>query len=88
MDEVSVPAEQMLDVQGLKGPFSCLKWGYPRALRPRHCPLTRSLRSNARFGISFGAVGALEEAIRVTREYALERYVDSPSRLRCTLLSR
>ncbi|KAL7339041.1 acyl-CoA dehydrogenase domain-containing protein [Rhodotorula toruloides] len=53
MDEVSVPAEQMLDVQGLKGPFSCL--------------------NNARFGISFGAVGALEEAIRVTREYALER---------------
>ncbi|KAJ8293283.1 Glutaryl-CoA dehydrogenase, mitochondrial [Rhodotorula toruloides] len=53
MDEVSVPAEQMLDVQGLKGPFSCL--------------------NNARFGISFGAIGALEEAIRVTREYALER---------------
>ncbi|GAA6006027.1 hypothetical protein JCM10207_007313 [Rhodosporidiobolus poonsookiae] len=53
MDDVAVPASQMLNVEGLKGPFSCL--------------------NNARFGISFGAVGALEEAIKVTREYALER---------------
>ncbi|GAA5902106.1 hypothetical protein JCM5296_006605 [Sporobolomyces johnsonii] len=53
MDEVQVPQGQMLNVEGLKGPFSCL--------------------NNARFGISFGIIGALEEAVRVTREYALER---------------
>ncbi|BGP17198.1 hypothetical protein JCM10213v2_005214 [Rhodosporidiobolus nylandii] len=53
MDDVHVPHGQMLDVEGLKGPFSCL--------------------NNARFGISYGVIGALEEAIKVTREYALER---------------
>ncbi|BGP56291.1 hypothetical protein JCM8202_000241 [Rhodotorula sphaerocarpa] len=53
MDEVPVPTSQMLNVEGLKGPFSCL--------------------NNARYGISYGIVGALEEAIRVTREYTLER---------------
>ncbi|GAA6042335.1 hypothetical protein JCM8097_003852 [Rhodosporidiobolus ruineniae] len=53
MDEVKVPAGNILNVEGLKGPFSCL--------------------NNARFGIAFGAVGALEEALKVTREYALER---------------
>lgn len=25
MDDVEVPASQMLNVEGLKGPFSCLK---------------------------------------------------------------
>ncbi|POY70286.1 hypothetical protein BMF94_6712 [Rhodotorula taiwanensis] len=53
MDEVPVPASQMLNVEGLKGPFSCL--------------------NNARYGIGYGIIGALEEAIRVTREYTLER---------------
>ncbi|GAA5890783.1 hypothetical protein JCM6882_000661 [Rhodosporidiobolus microsporus] len=53
MDEVPVPAGNILNVEGLKGPFSCL--------------------NNARFGISYGIIGALEEAIKVTREYALER---------------
>lgn len=44
--------------------------------------------SNARFGISFGIIGALEEAIRVTRDYAMERYVLflPPSRLRARLI--
>jgi len=53
MDEVHVPESHLLNVEGLKGPFSCL--------------------NNARFGISFGIIGALEEAIRVTRDYAMER---------------
>ncbi|KAM0792907.1 hypothetical protein ACM66B_002668 [Microbotryomycetes sp. NB124-2] len=53
MDEVHVPRENVLDVTGLKGPFSCL--------------------NNARFGISFGAIGALEEALDITRDYALQR---------------
>ncbi|GAA5992375.1 hypothetical protein JCM5350_005712 [Sporobolomyces pararoseus] len=53
MDEVHVPEDHMLKVEGLKGPFSCL--------------------NNARFGISFGIIGALEEAIKVTRDYAMER---------------
>ncbi|GAA6002808.1 acyl-CoA dehydrogenase [Rhodotorula paludigena] len=54
MDDVEVPASQMLNVEGLKGPFSCL--------------------NNARYGISYGIIGALEEAVKVTREYALERH--------------
>ncbi len=37
-DNVRVPASQVLEVQGLKGPFACL--------------------NNARFGISWGAIGA------------------------------
>ncbi|KAI5474947.1 glutaryl-CoA dehydrogenase [Pseudohyphozyma bogoriensis] len=53
MDNVFCPADHKLEVEGLKGPFSCL--------------------NNARFGISFGAIGALEEALKITREYALER---------------
>lgn len=53
MDEVKVPEGNMLDVSGLKGPFSCL--------------------NNARFGISFGAIGALEAALSAARSYALER---------------
>ncbi|KAM0746287.1 acyl-CoA dehydrogenase domain-containing protein [Meredithblackwellia eburnea MCA 4105] len=46
MDEVEVPEGNILEVEGLKGPFSCLK---------------------------FGVIGALEEAVRLSREYALER---------------
>ncbi|KDE08730.1 glutaryl-CoA dehydrogenase [Microbotryum lychnidis-dioicae p1A1 Lamole] len=53
MDGVNVPHGNVLDVTGLKGPFSCL--------------------NNARFGISFGVIGALEEAIELSRSYALER---------------
>jgi len=40
MDEVFVPDENQLDVEGLKGPFSCL--------------------NKARFGISWGSLGAAE----------------------------
>jgi glutaryl-CoA dehydrogenase len=40
MDDVKVPKENILDVKGLKGPFSCL--------------------NNARFGISWGVMGAAE----------------------------
>ncbi|SGY68184.1 BQ5605_C004g02862 [Microbotryum silenes-dioicae] len=53
MDGVNVPHGNVLDLTGLKGPFSCL--------------------NNARFGISFGVIGALEEAIELSRSYALER---------------
>jgi len=38
MDEVRVHKENVLNVKGLKGPFSCL--------------------NNARFGISWGVLGA------------------------------
>ena len=54
MEDVFCPTGNMLAVEGLKGPFSCL--------------------NNARFGISFGAIGALEESIRLARDYALERH--------------
>lgn len=54
MDEVEVPEENMFpDVEGLKGPFSCL--------------------NNARYGIAWGTMGALEDCISRTRTYSLER---------------
>ncbi|KAI6816636.1 putative glutaryl-CoA dehydrogenase [Hortaea werneckii] len=54
MDEVPVAKEMMFpDVEGLRGPFSCL--------------------NSARYGIAWGTMGALEDCIARTREYALER---------------
>jgi glutaryl-CoA dehydrogenase len=54
MDGVPVAKEMMFpDVEGLRGPFSCL--------------------NNARYGIAWGVIGALEDCISRAREYALER---------------
>jgi glutaryl-CoA dehydrogenase len=53
MDEVFVPDENKLDVEGLKGPFSCL--------------------NKARFGISWGSLGAAEFCWHAARKYTLER---------------
>lgn len=53
MDEVFVPEENKLDVEGLKGPFSCL--------------------NKARFGISWGSLGAAEFCWHAARNYTLER---------------
>jgi len=53
MDNVIVPEENVLNVQGLKGPFSCL--------------------NNARYGISWGALGAAEACLKIARSYTLER---------------
>ena len=53
MDDVRVPKENMLNVQGLKGPFTCL--------------------NSARFGISFGVLGAAETCLENTLEYTLDR---------------
>jgi len=53
LNDVRVPAENMLNVKGLKGPFSCL--------------------NSARFGISFGALGAAEACYGYARQYTLER---------------
>jgi glutaryl-CoA dehydrogenase len=54
MDEVPVRKENMFpDIEGLKGPFSCL--------------------NSARYGIAWGTMGALEDAIARTRAYALDR---------------
>ncbi|KAF2807927.1 glutaryl-CoA dehydrogenase-like protein [Mytilinidion resinicola] len=54
LDECPVPEENMFpDVEGLRGPFSCL--------------------NNARYGIAWGTMGALEDSISRTREYALNR---------------
>ncbi|CAI2371179.1 unnamed protein product [Moneuplotes crassus] len=53
MDDVKVPKENILDVKGLKGPFSCL--------------------NNARFGISWGVLGAAQDCYERAREYTLER---------------
>jgi len=54
LDNCVVPAENMLpNIEGLKGPFSCL--------------------NSARYGIAWGVIGALEDALERSREYALER---------------
>ena len=54
MDDVFVPEDAILpDVQGLKGPFSCL--------------------NRARYGISWGALGAAEFCFFAARKYGLER---------------
>ncbi len=53
MDEVFCPDENKLDVEGLKGPFSCL--------------------NKARYGISWGSMGAAEFCWHAARNYTLER---------------
>ena len=54
MDEVRVPASAMFpEVQGLKGPFSCL--------------------NRARYGISWGALGAAEFCMNAAKQYGLDR---------------
>jgi hypothetical protein len=64
MDEVPVPAEQMLDVQGLKGPFSCLKCvrsgAFVIAIVPDVPPVTATLAS----------VSALVQSVRWKRRSA------------------
>ncbi|KAI4767125.1 glutaryl-CoA dehydrogenase-like protein, partial [Aureobasidium sp. EXF-8845] len=54
LDECPVPEANMFpDIEGLRGPFSCL--------------------NGARYGIAWGTIGALEDCIARTRQYALER---------------
>jgi len=54
LDDCLVSAANMFpDVEGLRGPFSCL--------------------NSARYGISLGVMGALEDCISRARTYALER---------------
>ncbi len=55
MDEVEVSEDALLpDVDGLKGPFSCL--------------------NRARYGISWGALGAAEYCFHAARQYGLDRH--------------
>ena len=53
LDDCFVPEENHLDVEGLKGPFSCL--------------------NKARYGISWGAMGAAEFCWQAARQYTLDR---------------
>ena len=53
MDNVQVPKENMLQVYGFKGPFSCL--------------------NKARYGISWGVLGAAEDCFTKSRDYVLQR---------------
>ena len=53
LDDCFVPDETRLDVEGLKGPFSCL--------------------NKARYGISWGAMGAAEFCWQAARQYTLDR---------------
>lgn len=55
MEDVEVSEDALLpDVQGLKGPFSCL--------------------NRARYGISWGAMGAAEFCFHAARQYTLDRH--------------
>ncbi|NNC59923.1 MAG: acyl-CoA dehydrogenase, partial [Erythrobacter sp.] len=55
IDEVEVGEDALLpEVQGLKGPFSCL--------------------NRARYGISWGAMGAAEFCLHAARQYGLDRH--------------
>ena len=53
MDEVVVPQENVLNVTGLTGPFTCL--------------------NSARYGISWGAMGAAEACWHIARDYTMDR---------------
>lgn len=53
LEDVEVPDENVLQVEGLKGPFSCL--------------------NNARFGISWGVLGAAEFCYSQALNYTLQR---------------
>jgi len=53
MEDVPVPPGNRLNVEGLKGPFTCL--------------------NSARFGISWGALGAGEACLHQARQYTLDR---------------
>ena len=54
LDQCPVPEANMLpDVEGLRGPFTCL--------------------NSARYGISWGVIGALEDCLARARTYALDR---------------
>lgn len=53
LDECVVSEDHMLDVRGLKGPFSCL--------------------NHARYGISWGAIGAATACFEEAREYSKTR---------------
>jgi glutaryl-CoA dehydrogenase len=54
LDECPVAEANMFpDVEGLRGPFSCL--------------------NSARYGIAWGTMGALEDCIARTKDYAMER---------------
>jgi glutaryl-CoA dehydrogenase len=55
LEDVEVPESALLpEVQGLKGPFSCL--------------------NRARYGISWGALGAAEFCFHAARQYGLDRH--------------
>ncbi|WP_136682266.1 acyl-CoA dehydrogenase [Falsirhodobacter xinxiangensis] len=53
MQDVEVPEDAMLDIEGLKGPFGCL--------------------NRARYGISWGVMGAAEFCLHAARQYGLDR---------------
>jgi glutaryl-CoA dehydrogenase len=53
LEDVRVPASQMLRAKGLHGPFSCL--------------------NNARYGISWGVLGAADFCLGQARWYTLDR---------------
>jgi len=53
MENVIVPKENVLNVSGMKGPFSCL--------------------NKARFGISWGVLGAAEDCFSRSLDYTLQR---------------
>ncbi len=55
MDDVFVPAENKLNIVGMRGPFTCL--------------------NSARYGISWGVMGAAEDCWHRARDYVLDRNI-------------
>ncbi len=55
MDDVFVPDENILNIKGLRGPFTCL--------------------NSARYGISWGVMGAAEACWHAARDYTMERII-------------
>lgn len=76
LDSVKVSHDALLPgVQGLRGPFGCLNSARYVPLLIPHFDLSIAsiLTITFSYGISWGAMGALEDCIARTRAYALER---------------
>lgn len=74
MDNVRVGHDSLLpNGQGLRAPFGCLN--NARCVQKGYILARWFLRmSGLRFGIAWGVIGALEDCVTRTREYALDRH--------------
>jgi len=73
MENVRVPKSNMLNVKGLKGPFSCLNNARYLSIIFYFVWVKTYFSKLTRFGISWGALGAAEFCFHAARQYTLER---------------